>query len=55
MENLGVVLDDARNNANPKEGLISHDSSKIKVAVIPTNEELVVASEVKRYLAAKRP
>jgi acetate kinase len=55
MENLGIVLDDARNNVNPKEGLISHDSSKIKVAVIPTNEEHVVAAEVKRYLAAKRP
>lgn len=53
MENLGVVLDEDLNNANPKEGLISHKNSKIKVAVIPTNEEFVVASEVKRYLAGK--
>ena len=53
MENLGVVLDDDLNNANPQEGLISHESSKIKVAVIPTNEEFVVASEVKRFLAGK--
>ncbi|OGU26259.1 MAG: hypothetical protein A2X66_04840 [Ignavibacteria bacterium GWA2_54_16] len=55
MENLGVVLDDDKNNANPKEGLISHDTSRIKVAVIPTNEELIVASEVKRYLEHNRP
>ena len=51
MDRLGVILDDAKNQANPKEGLISHDTSRIRVAVIPTNEELVVASEVKRFLA----
>lgn len=54
MDNLGVVLDEDKNNANPKEGLISHDTSRIKVAVIPTNEEHVVATEVKRYLERKR-
>lgn len=55
MENLGVVLDEDKNNANIKEGLISHNTSRIKVAVIPTNEEQVVASEVKRYLEHNRP
>jgi acetate kinase len=50
MENLGVVLDDAKNAANPREGLISSDSSPVKIAVIPTNEELVVAGEVKDFL-----
>jgi acetate kinase len=55
MENLGIVLDEGKNNANPTEGIISHDSSRIKVAVIPTNEELVVASEVKRYLEQRHP
>jgi acetate kinase len=54
MENLGIVLDEGKNNANPKEGLVSHDSSRIKLAVIPTNEELVVASEVKRFLTGRR-
>jgi acetate kinase len=53
MENVGIILDDSLNNANPKEGLISHNSSKIKVAVIPTNEEYVVAGEVKRFLERK--
>jgi acetate kinase len=54
MENLGIVLDEEKNNANPKEGLISHNTSRIKVAVIPTNEEHVVACEVKRYLERTR-
>lgn len=51
MENLGIILDEERNNANPKEGLISSDDSKIKVAIIPTNEEYIVANEVTKYLS----
>lgn len=51
MENMGIVLDDKKNYAHLKEGLISTSDSKIKVAVIPTNEEYIVASEVKNYLA----
>ena len=50
MDRLGIIIDSARNEANPKEGLISSDASPIKVAVIPTNEEFVVASEVLQYL-----
>ena len=44
------ILDEKKNNANPKEGLISSDDSKIKIAIIPTNEEYIVAHEVKSYL-----
>ena len=50
VENLGIMINDRLNNSNPKEGLISHDDSKVKVAVIPTDEELIVANEVKKYL-----
>ena len=50
MDNLGIILDEKKNNANPKEGLISSDDSKIKIAIIPTNEEYIVAHEVKSYL-----
>ncbi|MGA7720209.1 MAG: acetate/propionate family kinase [Ignavibacteriaceae bacterium] len=50
MENLGIILDVQRNIANPYEGLISVDGSKIKVAIIPTNEEYIVAKEVQKYL-----
>ena len=53
MENLGIILDDNKNTANPKEGLISTNESKVKVAVIPTNEEYIVANEVKTYLENK--
>ena len=50
MENLGIILDEEKNESNPKEGLISTDDSRIKIAVIPTNEEYIVATEVKNYL-----
>ena len=53
MENLGIQIDDELNNSNPQEGLISHQNSKIKIAVIPTNEELIVADEVKKFLNNK--
>lgn len=53
MENLGIIVDEEKNRSNLKEGLISSDNSKIKVAVIPTNEEFIVASEVKNYLLKK--
>ncbi len=49
-ENLGIVLDDEKNNSSPAEGIISDNSSKIKIAVIPTDEEFIVANEVKHYL-----
>lgn len=51
LDQLGIELDPARNNALVGgEGEISAASSKVKVMVVPTNEELVVAREVKRYL-----
>jgi len=50
MENLGIILDVERNNSNPYEGVISADGSNIKAAIIPTNEEYIVAKEVQKYL-----
>jgi len=51
LDQLGLVLDEEANNATKaKEALISGPDSKVKVLVIPTNEELVVAREVKRFL-----
>jgi len=50
LDNLGIVLDEEINSKNPIEGIISTDESKIIVAVIPTNEELIVAKEVEKYL-----
>jgi len=53
MDNLGIILEENLNDSNPAEGLISGKDSKIKIAVIPTNEEFIVANEVKAYLAKK--
>ena len=51
LDQLGIVLDVAKNKSTAaQETLISTPGSKVKVFVIPTNEELVVAREVKRFL-----
>jgi acetate kinase len=51
LEELGIELDPALNETTiAKEGVISSQKSKVKIMVIPTNEELVVAREVKRFL-----
>ncbi len=51
LDQLGIVLDPAKNNAvKAQEAVISAANSRVKILVIPTNEELVVAREVKRFL-----
>jgi len=51
LDQLGIVLDAAKNGSvKTQEEVISAPDSRVKVLVIPTNEELVVAREVKRYL-----
>jgi len=51
LDQLGIVLDPEKNaTIKAKEAIISQPDSPVKVMVIPTNEELVVAREVKRFL-----
>lgn len=51
VESLGIELDlQANESVKGREAIISKPESKVKVMVIPTNEELVVAREVKRFL-----
>ena len=50
LDNIGIVLDEHKNKSNPKEGLISEINTLVKIAVIPTNEELIVAKEIQNYL-----
>ncbi|HEY0549712.1 MAG TPA: acetate kinase [Verrucomicrobiae bacterium] len=51
LDQLGIVLDAEKNNSTrATEGIISAANSRVKVMVIPTNEELVVARETKRFL-----
>lgn len=52
LEHLGIKLDEEKNNVRGKEALISTDDSKIKVYVIPTDEELMIARDTKE-LAGK--
>ena len=57
MEYMGVKLDlDKNNELNGKQGLISADSaeSKVKIYIIPTNEEVVVAYFTKRVIEEGR-
>ena len=42
---FGIKIDDERNNCAGEERKISTDDSKIQVWVIPTNEELAIASD----------
>jgi acetate kinase len=51
LEAFGIAVDPARNAATrAQEAVISPPDAPVKVLVIPTNEELVVAREVKRFL-----
>ncbi len=47
---LGIVIDDDANENGTGERLITKPESKVKVYVIPTNEELVIARDTKRLL-----
>ena len=53
LEGLGIVVDKDRNITNFKRGevnLISADNSKVKVYVIPTDEELMIAKDTERLV-----
>ena len=45
---LGVKIDDAANDVRGKNAMISAADSKVKVMLLPTNEELAIARETKR-------
>ena len=47
---LGIELDQEANAKRGKDIIISTPNSKVKVLVIPTNEELMIARETNRLL-----
>ena len=51
---LGVKIDDERNKVRSKEAIISTDDSKVKVVVIPTDEELMIATDTMNILNEKK-
>jgi len=55
LDQLGIVLDPDKNNSTrAAETVISASASRVKIMVIPTNEELVVARETRRFLENQR-
>lgn len=42
---LGITIDEEKNSERQKEIIISTEDSKVKVCMIPTNEELAIARE----------
>ena len=50
LEFLGVKFDDQKNNVRGEEVVISADDSKVKVVVIPTDEELMIATDTMNLL-----
>ncbi len=54
MENLGIQIDDKRNESVPPGEItkISSDDSAVDVYVVPTNEELVIAIDAAKIASA---
>ena len=50
LEFMGAKIDPAKNNGTRCEAVISADDSKVKIVVIPTNEELAIAQETKALI-----
>jgi len=44
---LGIAVDEAKNTSSEKEKDVSADNATVRVLVIPTNEELVIAMDTK--------
>ncbi len=53
LEQLGIVLDQARNQSAHGEMPIHADASRVQVWVVPTNEELIVARQVQELLTVR--
>ncbi len=50
LEFMGVKIDNAKNDVRGKETVISADDSKVKLLLIPTNEELMIAKDTLELL-----
>ena len=53
LEYMGVKLDPAANDVRGKETVISAADSKVKVLLIPTNEELMIATDTAAIVKGK--
>ncbi|MBQ1483707.1 MAG: acetate kinase [Eubacterium sp.] len=48
LDNLGIKIDPVKNDVRGKEAVISADDSAVKLLLIPTNEELMIARDTFR-------
>jgi len=55
LEFMGILFDESSNSSKLKEKMISTETSKTKVLVIPTNEELVIAMDSMEIVNAIKP
>lgn len=53
LDGIGLVLDAQKNTELRGEGEISAAGSRVKVFVVPANEELVIARETQRFIASR--
>ena len=53
LEFLGIELDPERNKIRGEEAILSSDASKVKVVLVPTDEELMIASDTYEIISAK--
>jgi acetate kinase len=45
LQPMGIVISEARNRQKGFERVISSDRSKVRIIVVPTNEELMIARD----------
>lgn len=50
LEFLGIAIDEEKNNSKSKEKDIAKDNASVRVLVVPTNEELVIALDTDRIV-----
>ncbi|UCD30730.1 MAG: acetate kinase, partial [Planctomycetota bacterium] len=50
MDYAGLKIDEKKNQVRGKEATISADDSQVRIMVIPTNEELIVARQTLEVL-----
>ena len=54
LDYLGVKMDRERNHVRSKEQILSADDSKVKVVMIPTDEEIVIARDTMAIVTGKQ-
>ncbi|MGN0706050.1 MAG: acetate kinase, partial [Lentihominibacter sp.] len=52
--NLGIKLDVVKNRIKGRECIISRDDSRVKLILIPTNEELMIARDTRNIVEGRR-